>query len=372
MKIVAQREPLFAAFQTAALFVPGRSPKEVLKSVKLEAAAGKVEFIATDMEVGVRVKVEGVEVDAPGSVLLTAGQFGAILRESSDEKIRIEATSRGLIVKGDRSEFKLPSADPDEFPPLAEFTEDKYHTVAAPLFRQIISRTEFSTDTESSRYALGGVLFEMDDQQIIGVGTDGRRLARMQGPAKSVGGHTTGDTMTIVRTDALRRVVRAITDSDGEVKLHVRASDILMQTPRATFYSRLVEGRFPRWRDVFPARRDAVQIALTVGPFFTTLRQAAVMTDNESRGIDFTFGEGVLKLNASTANVGQAQVELPIAYDGPSIVVTLDHRFVENFLRVLSPEQSLTLEIENNETAAVFWTEDRNYGYVVMPLARDR
>jgi DNA polymerase-3 subunit beta len=65
-------------------------------------------------------------------------------------------------------------------------------------------------------------------------------------------------------------------------------------------------------------------------------------------------------------------VELPISYEGPAIVVTLDHRFVADFLKVLSPETNIMLEIENGETAAVFSADDDKYGYVVMPLSRDR
>ena len=50
----------------------------------------------------------------------------------------------------------------------------------------------------------------------------------------------------------------------------------------------------------------------------------------------------------------------------------LDHRFVLEFLKVLSPETNVALEIENSETAVVFHADDGAYGYVVMPLSRDR
>ena len=63
---------------------------------------------------------------------------------------------------------------------------------------------------------------------------------------------------------------------------------------------------------------------------------------------------------------------MPISYDGPQIIVSLDHRFVLDFLKVLSPEQNITLDIENGETAVVFHADDGSYGYVVMPLSRDR
>jgi DNA polymerase-3 subunit beta len=372
MKIVCEREKLLATFQTAALFAPSRSPKEILQNVKLDVDKSGATFSATDMEVGVRINIEGLDVDAAGSAILPVNHFGAILRESSDERLRIDATSKGTVVRGERSEFKLPAGDPDEFPAVAKFEDTKYHVIPARLLKEIISRTEFATELESSRYALGGVLFELEANKITAVGTDGRRLAKMEGPAESVGGHKTGDTMTIIRTPSLRQINRALSDNDGEVHLAAHASDVLIRTPRATFYSRLVEGRFPRWRDVFPARRDAAKIDLTVGPLLSALRQASVVLNQESRGIDFTFENGTLTLAAATAETGQSRVELPISYDGPQIIVSLDHRFVLDFLKVLNPEQNITIDIENGETATVFLADDAAYGYVVMPLSRDR
>jgi len=110
---------------------------------------------------------------------------------------------------------------------------------------------------------------------------------------------------------------------------------------------------------VFPQRTQAVRIDVQVGPVYSALRQAAIVTDEESRGIDFQFGEGKLVLDARAAEVGESQVELPIQYDGAPIAVTMDHRFVSDFLRALDPEKPFTIEIENEESAALFLTERR-------------
>ena len=103
--------------------------------------------------------------------MLPVGRFGSILRESSDEKLLIEVDAQGVKVKGERSEFNLPGGNPDEFPSVVSFTEEKYHKLPARLFKELIRRTLFATDTESSRYALGGVLLEMEP-------TRSRRSAR--------------------------------------------------------------------------------------------------------------------------------------------------------------------------------------------------
>ena len=86
--------------------------------------------------------------------------------------------------------------------------------------------------------------------------TDGRRLARQEGPAKAVGGHQSGDRTTIIPSRAMQLLERALADNEENIQLAARDNDVLVTSGRTTIYSRLVEGRFPKWRDVFPAPRE--------------------------------------------------------------------------------------------------------------------
>ena len=174
----------------------------------------------------------------------------------------------------------------------------------------MIRRTIFATDNESSRYALGGVKLEWKDNILTAVGTDGRRLAKMDGPAQAVGQPAPFGDVTVVPTRAMNLLERALGEDGSEVQLAVRQNDILVKNPRCTIYSRLLEGRYPRWRDVFPQRPTSNKIPLTVGPVHSAVRQAAIVTSEESRGIDFTFGDGSLVLAGQTAEVGQSRIEL--------------------------------------------------------------
>ncbi|HEY4233133.1 MAG TPA: DNA polymerase III subunit beta [Lacipirellulaceae bacterium] len=371
MKITCNREKLLHAFQTVSAIAPVRSPKPVLHNVKLEVSGSSATLMATDLEVGIRYDVAGIEVDAPGAVLLPVARFGSILRESTDETFRIESDSAATSVRGERSQFKLPVEDPGDFPPIAQFGEAACYEISGRLFRELIRRTVFATDNESSRYALGGIKIEWQDNVLTAVGTDGRRLAKMEGPAQAVGGPPPIGDVTVIPTRAMQLLERALAEDGSEVRLAIRQNDVLVKTPRATMSSRLLEGRFPRWRDVFPRRENSLKLDLVVGPLHAAVRQAAIVTSEESRGIDFTFGEGTLVLTGQTAEVGQSRVELPISYDGKPISITLDPRFVVDFLKVLEPEKSFTLDLQDSDAAAVCTTDD-GYGYVIMPLARDR
>ncbi|MGA2033451.1 MAG: DNA polymerase III subunit beta [Thermoguttaceae bacterium] len=376
MKITCEREKLLHAFQTAASVAPTRSPKPILQNLKLDVGGETAILMGTDLEVGIRIEVTGIAIETPGQIVLPISRFLSILRESADEKLSLESDGQRTLIRGQRSEFQLPSENPDEFPVVIGFEEQKYHELPARFFREIVRRTVFATDNESTRYALGGVLLELTSDKIIAVATDGRRLARQEGPAKSVGEQPSGDQAiadrnTIIPSRAMQLLERALADNDANIQLAARDNDVLIKSGRATIYSRLVEGRFPKWRDVFPRRENTVRVELTVGPLYAAVRQAAIVTSEERRGVDFTFASGTLVLAAHGAEYGESHVELPIAYDGAELPVTLDPRYLVDFLRVLDPEKNLIMELRDKESAVVCSTDD-GYAYVIMPLARDK
>ncbi len=371
MKITIKREPFAQIFQIAAIVAPARSPKTILQNVKLEAAGDSVRLTATDMEVGVRISVQDVQVHSPGAAVIPVTRLNAILRESADEQLEITADASKILVTGKQSRFELQGQNPDEFPDVVDFTDEDYYEVPAGVLRELIKRTLFATDAESSRYALSGVLLEVNDQILTAVGTDGRRLAKMEAPV-TVHGHPAAGQTTIVPSRAMQLIERTIPAGDEPVQFAPRENELLVRHRNGVFYTRLVEGRFPKWREVLPQRVDSSKIDLPVGPMYSALRQAAIVASEESRGVDFTFKNGSLVLSNSTAEVGQSRIELPIAYDDKEeITITLDHRYVADFLKVLQPDKSFTFDVENGEQAAYCQTDDK-YGYVIMPLSRDR
>jgi DNA polymerase-3 subunit beta len=177
--------------------------------------------------------------------------------------------------------------------------------------------------------------------------------------------------MTIIPTRAMQLLERVLADNEENIQMAARENDVIVRSGGATIYSRLVEGRYPKWRDVFPRREGMVKIELSVGPFYAAVRQAAIVTSDERRGVDFTFGGGKIVLAGHGAELGESHVELPIAYDGADIGITLDPRFLNDFFKVLDPDRSFTMELRDAESAAVCSTED-GYAYVVMPLAREQ
>jgi len=132
-----------------------------------------------------------------------------------------------------------------------------------------------------------------------------------------------------------------------------------------------VEGRVPKWREVFPRGEDMKKIDIPVGAFYGAIKQAAVVMDPERPRMEFTFGEGKVVIVGQGAEFGESRVEVPIAYDQEPLSVIFDPRFLIEFFRVLDADVVCTVEIGDPEKAVLFTTND-GYAYIVMPLSRER
>jgi len=367
MKVQCHREGLLAAVQLAAAAVPARDVKPVLANLKMIVEEDRCILLATDLELGLRLEVRGVQAATPGEALLPAARLQAILREATEETVEIEADSQTCLVRGASNEFEMGGEDPGEFPDVPGFTEEKPYQVAAGALREMIRRTLFAAAVENPRYALTGVLWELEGKLVRLVATDGRRLALAEGAGEGKEEHDTKGQAHVVPTKAMQLLERNLQDPDESVQISLRPNEALFKTARATLYSRLVEGRFPPYREVFP-KKTAVHIPLVVGPFYTAVRQAAVMTDTESKKVTFTFSKKKLTLQARGGKTGRSKVEMPIDYEGKNIEVAFDPKYVSDMLRVLDPAAALTVDVIDSSAAAVFRQGD-SYSYIVMPLS---
>lgn len=372
MRAICNRDGLLSAFTMVSGVVPARSPKPILQNVKLIADRedGSV-LMGTDLEVGIRHRVLGVQVETPGAVILPTVQVGSILRTSSDKELDLTTEEDHLIVRGQHSEFRLPIEDAELFPEVPDFAASSYHIISASDLRKLIRRTIFATDLESARYALGGVLIELGTESVGMVGTDGRRLARMVTSARTEHDPEPPSGTPVIPVKALKLIERNLVDDDDLVHLAIQSgTSVLVRTSSAVIYSRLVEGRFPRYQDVFPASVE-VRIPLDAASLRLAVEQASIVTSDESRGVDFQFSPGLLKLSSQTADVGSSHVDLPITYDGKSVAITFDPRYLIDALKTLDDTSAITAELIDAKNAAVFKTTDQ-YTYVVMPLTRER
>ncbi len=333
MKATYDREGLLTAFQLVSSVVQARTQKPILQNVKVITTEDKSVLMATDLDsVGVRLEVRGVRVEEPGQALLPTDRVSSILRECQDQEVSIEADPSSCWIRGEHSEFELPGDDPGQYPEVPTFEGDNHHQVQGSVLKTMIDRTVFAAATEYHRLALTGVLWEVNAQKVRLVATDGRRLAVADGIGVMHGKHDTSGQTPVVPTKAMQLLERNLSDPEEPIFISIRPNEVLFKTAKAEIYARLVEGRYPPYRDVFP-KKATFKVKLTAGPFLSAVRQAAILTDEESRGVDFSFAKGKLTIKASVADRRRAKDEIPDEFENQGEDNPFDARFNISLLR---------------------------------------
>jgi DNA polymerase-3 subunit beta len=348
---------LKAALAAVKAAVPTRSPKPILQNVRL----GDSLLTATDLELQIQV-----ELDWQGEpILLPFARLQAILNACPNaDEVTITPSGTSCTVTIGGGTWTLPTEDAAEYPTWEPSDLKPICRLPADQFVRAVRAVSYATDNESSRYALGAVLVEMKDGVVTLVGTDGRRLATYEIDVDQA----TDDGTTLIPDKAINSMASLAWNSEWSVQLEANTTEVVASIEGTTVTARLVEGRFPKWREVFPDR-DAQPSAVTVPEFLAATRQAAIVTSEQSKGVTFVITSEGIHLTAQSAEAGQSSVTCPLVDFGQAATVKLDPGFVVDLLRSVDDAEPITIEAAGPGDAVIFRAE--GIQAVIMPLAND-
>ena len=364
MKVICDRGALVEALNLAGAVVASRTPKPVLTCVKLSATAdGPMTVASTDLEVALHRVVSQVQVQEAGDAVVSAEKLGAIVRESADPTLTVETEQDTTHVRGEDSHFKIFGYPPGDFPPVGQLEGEVDFQIDAGQLVQMINRTLFATARENSRYAYKGVLLEREGKKLTMVATDGHRLPLVKGTCQSPVDETT---TAIIPTKALNLLTRLLDDPEETVKVKLTENQALFATEAATVTTNLVEGTFPPYQDVIPREHDR-KAAFNTDVLASGLRRAALLTNEESRGVKMAFSPDKLVLSSRAPETGEAEVTVPVeSYNGEPIEIGFNPHFVIDALKVVDAKQ-VTMEFKASNKPGVL-RAGSEFLYVIMPL----
>jgi len=369
MKITVHRQGLLALCKTILGVIPtGKQVMPVLANFQVSTTDNGITVQGTDTEIGLRLDLRSVAVLEAGAALWPAAKLTAILGELPDDSLTITSDNTTTTIVTDSTEFELPGEDPSIFPDMPVVSGLVGYSLLASDVQKFITRTLFAVAEENARYtATRGILWDVRGTALHLVATDGRRLAVTEQEVET-NGTAPPQGQPVVPEKALVLLARLLTDPDERIMVTLRANEILVQSERGLLYSRLVEGRFPNWQAVIPASKDCVATAkVRVGVLLTAVRQAATMTDEQTRRVQFAFTDGRLTLSAQGPQTGRAKVAIPIAFTGPALTIYLAPQAVLDFLKVLPTDEEVTWHLQDATSPSLLTTAD-HYRYVLVPI----
>jgi len=361
MKLAVTKEALLEGLQRTQNVVSNRPTLPILTNALLEADEEGLWITTTDLEVGIRCRVEA-RVEKTGSTTLPARKLVSIIRELPSSEIILEVASKNAAsIRCGASFFKIFGLPKEEFPAFPAFEEPKSLKIRQSELKDGLRKTSYAISSDEARYVLNGILFSLKDNKLMLVATDGRRLALFDSDLEFPESH---ERDFILPTKAVTELQRLLSE-DGEVEISSSENLVSFELNGARLVSKLVEGNYPNYRQVIPGEAKE-RIALEREAFHNCVRRVSILSSDKTSSVRLNFTKNNLDITANTPEVGEAKESMSINYKGRDISIAFNPEFLMDPLRNL-PNDEVFLELIDEMSPGVIKIQTP-FLYVIMPM----
>ena len=352
------RETFRRDFAAAAAVCPSRSPSEVLRYVGLGTDGERAALAATNGEVYLTIG------DGDLRQLLPADRVQRILSVIDDDTITITTEAIGTA----SDQFKLQTPPVSEFPELRDCEVSRWYAVDAAALRQALLTVVPACSSEAVRLALGGVCLEFSSADSLAVvATDSRRLIAGE-VACNCPGEPDEEVRPVIPADAVKTLCKVLTRGESCRVGFGLSGGVVFEIGDARLIVSPLAGRFPAWRKVVAAATRQASFSLPAHELLSAVQSAAIVTTEESRGVDVAISRDGIKAAASGADVGAANVSRQLQLLGECQFRCDFQYLIEGLRPVADCEIDLT---HNGPEGAVHFAHDGGWQFLLMPMITD-
>ena len=365
MKVSTSRAALFTELQTVTRAASTRSAVQALSGVQLTAKGGAIELRATDMEIGLRVPLEG-EVVRDGAVVLPARLLVDVVRALSGDSISLElrASEQDVEIVAGSATFHIRTLRLEDFPPFPEPESDGKVEVPGPAFVETVLKVARSASRDETRPVLTGILVSASESDLRMVATDSYRLSvketKLESPLQ-------GSFEANVPARALQELTRIVQKAAAEeVAVSVRTNQVVFEVDGTVLSSRLIDGQFPNYRQLLP---DAFEheLQLASGEITDVVRRISLLAQKNAP-LRLAFAEGELTVSARTPDVGEAQESLPVPFQGEPLEIGFNPEFLRDGLEAVDAGDVLLKLISPLRPGLIEAADGSGFQYLLMPI----
>ena len=366
MKITIPRQDLLDAVNKVKSIVSSKSALPILSHILIETGEASIKLAATDLKVSIECTVDCL-VEQPGALTVSSQRVSSMLAEMPNEDITLHLMDNNVIeITCGKIETRLFSMSPDEFPPIRSFEGIDPLTFKQSQLKKLFLRSSFAICNDQARYNLTGLLFEIAGGRVTVVATDGRRMS-LNRDTEGISGEK--EAKVIIPSKMIHELERLL-DDEEPVRVFLDESQIAFVFSNLRLVSALIEGTFPNYNMVIPAKHDK-EILVDTERLTEAMRRTRTMTNEKFNSVRFSFGQGSMSLKVVTPEVGEYEEELPIEYAGDVVEIAFNPDFVLDVLRRMETEQ-VALVVKDAMSPGILKpcsdAPDDTYINVVMPI----
>jgi len=357
------RETLLRPLSQVTNIVERKQTLPILSNVHMKLENGLLSFTSTDLEIEIVASVD-MDNGTAGEVTVGARKLLDITRALPEGSVLSFTRDKGkVVVKSGSSKFVLHTLPAEEFPRIQDQTWEGELRVDGDAIKQLIDRTAFAMANQDVRYYLNGLFLAMEGGKLTAVATDGHRLAKSE---ISDDGFDAKFEIIVPRK-AVQEISRLLADGSNDIAVSINSNHIMFEVSDLCFTSKLIEGRFPDYKNVIPIGQN-VHINMDRQAFRTALQRASILTNDKFKGIRMEIKPGELTIVANNPEQEEAYERIDIDYDGEPINIGFNVAYMLDALGALDSD-TVQIGLTDNTSSSLIQEPGNDATiYVVMPM----
>ncbi|MBD3245650.1 MAG: DNA polymerase III subunit beta [Candidatus Omnitrophica bacterium] len=363
MKFIINKERLLETLQKVQGPTTSKQNFPILNSVLISAEARKIKFFSTDLDTTILSFLD-VSAEETGKVAVPMRRFLGIVRELPSGEVSVEKLKNTLCIKCGTVVFKINTLDPEEFPKIEEPHEVTLIKIKPQVLDEMISLTSFCVGYEDTNYVLNGILFEVFEQTIQLVSTDGKRLSyvRRELAESQPGLNTKIEFILPVR--AVQELHRLIRERENDIYLFVEENRVGFDFKDTQFIARPIEGEFPNYSQYIPAQGKDV-LTIDRRQMLSSLRRADLLSTPDYQGVKCALRKDGVVISKNTPQLGEVKETVSGKFTGTPLEIGFNPTYLMDVLKNLT-EEEVSFEFYGAEKPTVLRKE--NFVYLVLPM----
>ena len=376
MRFRIDRDTFADAVAWTARSLPNRPSVPVLAGLLIETAGDGLTLSGFDYETSTRATLPA-EVADDGRALVSGRLLAEIVKSLPAKPVDVTLEGTKVRVACGNARFSLQTMPVEEYPQLPEMPSAS-GTIKADAFATAVAQASAAAGRDEMLPLLTGVRLELEGSTISLMATDRFRAslreltwfpeasdasAHALVPAKVLG--ETARSL-VAGTDVTIAVATA-EHGDGLIGFEGTVGN---GTRRTT--TRLLEGDFPRVRQLFQAQAETVAHVSTAELIDAVKRVALVAERNTP--VRLTFADGALLLEAGSGDEAQASESIGATIEGNDISIGFNPGYLLEGLSVMSEPVVHLSFTQHTKPAALSGVKevgddpDGAFRYLIMPV----
>ncbi|QSX07582.1 DNA polymerase III subunit beta [Alkalibacter rhizosphaerae] len=362
MQFSTTKNDLIQAVSTVQKAVSTKSTLPILEGILFEASNEAITLLGTDMELGIKTRLEGT-VKEEGSIVLSAKLISEIARKLPDGNVYFEKNNKNAVkITCNQSKFNVQGEAGEDFPKMPEVRGSEAIQIPRELFRSLIKETIFCVAKSENIPVLTGELLELENGEMKLVALDGYRLALRKGKINQ--GLSIKE---IIPERTMMELYRLLSMKEEDLFVSTTKNQALFTIGETSMVSNLLQGEYINYKQIIPENATTKVKANTLELLASCERASLMARDGKNNLIKMHFNQGGLDIQ-SNSDMGDLNENLPVEMNGEPLKIAFNCNYFIDALKAIS-EEEVMLEFTTAVSPCVIRPVDGDYFiYLILPV----